>query len=61
MGLFSDRMVPGILAVTRSLGDTSMKDLIIGNPYTAQTILTDKDEFLILACDGVRSSTVWKR
>lgn len=30
-----------------------MKDLIIGNPYTTQTVLTDKDDFLIIACDGV--------
>ncbi|KAI9020502.1 phosphatase 2C-like domain-containing protein [Hyaloraphidium curvatum] len=52
-GFVVNNRVNGILAVTRSLGDTSMKDLIIGNPYTTQTVLTEKDEFLILACDGV--------
>jgi hypothetical protein len=38
-----------------------MKDLIIGNPYTAQTALTDKDQFLILACDGVSRRTLCLR
>jgi protein phosphatase PTC1 len=45
--------VNGVLAVTRALGDASMKDLIISNPYTTETILSPEDEFLILACDGV--------
>jgi protein phosphatase PTC1 len=43
--------VNGVLAVTRALGDASMKDLIISN--TTETILSPEDEFLILACDGV--------
>jgi len=25
----------------------------IGDPYTTETVLTDKDPFLILACDGL--------
>ncbi|CAG8554524.1 7246_t:CDS:2 [Acaulospora colombiana] len=39
--------------VTRSLGDSSMKEFVIGNPYTAEIVLTEKDSFLILACDGL--------
>jgi protein phosphatase PTC1 len=41
------------LAVTRSLGDSSMKEYVVGSPYTTETELGDDDEFLILACDGV--------
>lgn len=44
----------GVLAVTRSLGDSSMKEFVVGAPYTTETELSEEDEFLILACDGVR-------
>lgn len=44
----------GVLAVTRSLGDSSMKEFVVGSPYTTETTLGDEDEFLIIACDGVR-------
>jgi serine/threonine protein phosphatase PrpC len=47
----------GVLAVTRSLGDSSMKDYVVGSPYTTETELCDVDEFLIIACDGVRLSS----
>jgi len=47
-------VVVGVLAVTRSLGDSSMKDYVVGSPYTTETELCDVDEFLIIACDGVR-------
>lgn len=43
----------GILAVTRSLGDSDMKKWVIGKPYTQRTELSDKDELVILASDGV--------
>ena len=43
----------GVLAVTRSLGDSSMKEFVVGSPYTTETQLSNDDEFLILACDGV--------
>lgn len=46
--------VNGVLAVTRSLGDSSMKEFVVGAPYTTETELCNDDEFLILACDGVR-------
>lgn len=46
----------GVLAVTRSLGDSSMKEFVVGAPYTTETTLDDEDEFLIVACDGVSYS-----
>ncbi|EJD03382.1 protein serine/threonine phosphatase 2C [Fomitiporia mediterranea MF3/22] len=52
-GLVISGRVNGILAVTRSLGDSSMKDFVVGAPYTTETELGDDDDFLILACDGV--------
>ncbi|KAJ2616114.1 phosphatase 2C [Coemansia sp. RSA 1365] len=45
--------VNGILAVTRALGDSSLKQFVIGNPYTTETKLDDEDDILILACDGL--------
>ncbi|RKP02036.1 hypothetical protein CXG81DRAFT_2051, partial [Caulochytrium protostelioides] len=52
-GYMLNNRVNGMLAVTRSLGDISMKDYVIGNPYTTETVLQPNDAFLILACDGV--------
>jgi len=45
--------VNGVLAVTRSLGDSSMKEFVVGAPYTTETELCNEDELLILACDGL--------
>lgn len=53
-GFVMSGRVNGVLAVTRSLGDTSMKEFVVGAPYTTETELCEEDEFLILACDGVR-------
>lgn len=53
-GLIVNNRVNGVLAVTRALGDTYMKDLVTGHPYTTETVIQpDQDEFIILACDGV--------
>lgn len=53
-GLILNNRVNGVLAVTRALGDTYMKDLVTGHPYTTETVIQpEQDEFLILACDGV--------
>lgn len=30
-----------------------MKAYITGHPYTTESIITDADEFIIIACDGV--------
>jgi protein phosphatase PTC1 len=55
-GLILNNRVNGVLAVTRALGDTYMKDLVTGHPYTTETVIQpEQDEFLILACDGVSS------
>ncbi|KAG7883400.1 hypothetical protein KL938_002637 [Ogataea parapolymorpha] len=52
-GIMLKNRVNGVLAVTRSLGDVYMKSLVIGAPFTTCTELTDQDDFLILACDGL--------
>lgn len=52
-GFVMSGRVNGVLAVTRSLGDSSMKEFVVGAPYTTETDLSDEDEFIILACDGV--------
>lgn len=55
-GLILNNRVNGVLAVTRALGDTYMKDLVTGHPYTTETVIQhDLDEFIIIACDGVSS------
>ena len=43
----------GVLSVTRALGDSSMKEFVIGSPYTTRTELGADCPYLILACDGV--------
>lgn len=55
-GFVMSGRVNGVLAVTRSLGDSSMKEFVVGSPYTTETELYDEDEFVILACDGVSSA-----
>lgn len=35
------------------MGDTSMKEFVVGSPYTTETVVDENDEFLIVACDGV--------
>ncbi|KAK8022418.1 protein phosphatase 2C isoform beta [Apiospora rasikravindrae] len=53
-GLILNNRVNGVLAVTRALGDTYMKDLVTGHPYTTETVIqAEMDEFVIIACDGL--------
>ncbi|KAK4456317.1 phosphatase 2C-like domain-containing protein [Podospora aff. communis PSN243] len=53
-GLILNNRVNGVLAVTRALGDTYMKDLVTGHPYTTETVIQpETDEFIIIACDGL--------
>ncbi|KAI0674847.1 protein serine/threonine phosphatase 2C [Trametes maxima] len=52
-GFVMSGRVNGVLAVTRALGDSSMKEFVVGSPYTTETELSEQDEFLILACDGL--------
>lgn len=52
-GIMMNNRVSGVLAVTRSLGDCYMKELVTGAPYTTETRLRPEDEFIIIACDGL--------
>ncbi|KAJ1921697.1 phosphatase 2C [Mycoemilia scoparia] len=52
-GFVFNGRVNGVLAVTRALGDSTMKQVVIGNPYTTETPLNDSDDLLIIACDGL--------
>lgn len=52
-GFVMNNRVNGVLAVTRSLGDSSMKQFVVGSPYTTETTLSSEDHFLIIACDGL--------
>ncbi|KAI5281891.1 Protein phosphatase 2C 1 [Ascosphaera acerosa] len=53
-GMIFNARVNGVLAVTRALGDSYMKDLVTGRPFTTETMVDpEKDEFMILACDGL--------
>lgn len=53
-GLILNNRVNGVLAVTRALGDSYIKHLVTGHPYTTETVVqSDLDEFIIIACDGV--------
>jgi protein phosphatase PTC1 len=53
-GLILNNRVNGVLAVTRALGDTYMKELVTGHPYTTETVVQPElDEFIIIACDGL--------
>lgn len=45
--------VNGILAVTRSLGDVTMKEYVTGEPYQTEVVLEETDRHCILACDGL--------
>ncbi|MEJ2208008.1 MAG: PP2C family protein-serine/threonine phosphatase [Anaerolineae bacterium] len=45
--------VKGQLAVTRALGDTRLKELIIAEPSVREVALQPGDERLILGCDGL--------
>lgn len=45
--------VNGMLAVTRALGDLTMKDHVTCEPFVSTTDLQEGDTHLIVACDGV--------
>ncbi|EFA84379.1 protein phosphatase 2C-related protein [Heterostelium album PN500] len=52
-GFVVNNRVNGILAVTRSLGDHSMKEYVVGDPYRRAIQLDPSYTHLILACDGL--------
>jgi len=45
--------VEGVLAVTRAIGDRRLKRYITAQPEVKSRVLQDKDDYLILASDGV--------
>ncbi|KAL9655901.1 hypothetical protein ABK040_014555 [Willaertia magna] len=45
--------VNACLAVTRAIGDKSLHPYITSDPYTCTIDLNEKDQFLIIACDGL--------
>lgn len=45
--------VNGQLLVSRAIGDNGMKDVVIAVPDIQTITITDDDDFLIMACDGV--------
>jgi protein phosphatase PTC1 len=45
--------VQGLIAVTRSLGDSMLHPFVIADPHISTTQLTSEDEFLVIGCDGL--------
>eukprot|EP01121_Diplochlamys_sp_Union-15-3_P003894 TRINITY_DN1383_c0_g1_i4.p1 TRINITY_DN1383_c0_g1~~TRINITY_DN1383_c0_g1_i4.p1 ORF type:complete len:175 (+),score=17.91 TRINITY_DN1383_c0_g1_i4:429-953(+) len=52
-GTVFDHRVGGVLAVSRAIGDWFLHPSVIADPFVNKLDLTDNDEFLIIACDGV--------
>ncbi|KAL7281795.1 hypothetical protein ACG7TL_005118 [Trametes sanguinea] len=52
-GVILEGRVDGRLIPTRALGDAEYNQYVTGTPFTTETELTKKDEFVILACDGL--------
>lgn len=52
-GFIRDGRVNDMIAITRALGDHCMKEWIIGEPHIYGQEITDDDEYLIIACDGL--------
>lgn len=45
--------VNGRLAVSRAIGDYGLKDVVIGDPDVLSIPLNGKEDFLLMACDGL--------
>ena len=53
-GFIQDNRVNGIMEVTRSIGDPALKGKgVISVPEMQRVTLCERDEFLLLACDGL--------
>lgn len=50
-----NKRVNGVLAISRALGDHMLKenDVVSAEPFTTDTQLTEEDQYVLLACDGV--------
>jgi protein phosphatase PTC1 len=53
MGFVMRGRVLGILAVSRSFGDHSLKQFVPALPFYRNDRMVQEDKFLIIACDGV--------
>lgn len=49
----STKRINGMLAVSRSIGDFHMDPFVRDEPFVNIFPFTDKDDFIIIACDGV--------
>ncbi|XP_071716518.1 protein kinase and PP2C-like domain-containing protein [Rutidosis leptorrhynchoides] len=47
------RVGPAALQVTRSIGDDDLKPGVTAEPEVTETVLTDDDEYLVMASDGL--------
>ncbi len=45
--------VQGILAISRALGNPSLKPYVIANPFIVEGYLSRENDYAIIACDGV--------
>lgn len=45
--------VNGRLAISRAIGDYGLKDVVIGDPDILSIPLNGKEDFLLMACDGL--------
>eukprot|EP00924_Labyrinthula_sp_SR-Ha-C_P002500 maker-scaffold_16-snap-gene-6.32-mRNA-1 protein AED:0.14 eAED:0.14 QI:413/0.5/0.66/1/1/1/3/75/294 len=52
-GFILRERILGIISVSRAIGDHNMKKFVISKPHTNITQLSDGDQFIIIACDGV--------
>lgn len=52
-GIILEDRVQGVLAISRSFGDSDYKKWVVCDPFITEITLESTDEFLILACDGV--------
>jgi len=52
-GFVAAGRVNGVVAVSRALGDNFLEPMVIADPYTTANTLDDKDDFIIIGCDGV--------
>eukprot|EP01080_Neovahlkampfia_damariscottae_P012009 gene12009-5409_t len=52
-GFVADGRVNGIMGVSRAIGDNFLDPMIIHDPFTKVIDLNEKDNFIIIACDGV--------
>lgn len=54
--------VLGSLAVSRALGDLNFKEvpMVIPTPYLREVDLTEEDEFIVMACDGLWDVTTYR-